>query len=268
MCFIQRKWAGKYSCVKKSCKGEKSAFCTMCANNFGIGYGGENAIKWHLETSKNKSNITSLKLSCSLTDWQSSTETNKLDEKVTRAETLFSGFIAEHNLSITTADHTGNLLREMIQDSKIAAKYICKTIKTTYVLTGAVAKDNIEELSKYLQSTWYGITTDDSSDETKKYLLVFARHEGPDSLIQTSLLDIPDSNVGSDAQTMFNTIDNAIKSAKLSWDYCMTYCSDSTNSVVEKKNSLLAKIKNVQQCGQSILTGGKRTISFNMEGMY
>ena len=54
--------------------------------------------------------------------------------------------------------------------------------------------------------------------------------EGPDGdgLIQTSLLDMPDINVGSDAQIMFNTIDIAIKSAKLSWDYCMTYCSDMT----------------------------------------
>ena len=28
---------------------------------------------------------------------------------------------------------------------------------TTHVLTGPVAKNYIEELSKYLQSTWYGI---------------------------------------------------------------------------------------------------------------
>ena len=37
---------------------------------------------------------------------------------------------------------------------------------------------------------------------------------------------------------MFNTIDYAIKSAKLSGDYCKTYSSDNTNSMVGKKNSL------------------------------
>ena len=58
-------------------------------------------------------------------------------------------------------------------------------------------------------------------------------------------------NVASDIQTMFNTIDNAIKSAKLSWDYCMTYSSSNTSSMVWEKNSLLTKIKNPQQCGQS-----------------
>ena len=42
----------------------------------------------------------------------------------------------------------------------------CKKTKTTHILTGVVAKGNIEELSKYLQSTWYGIATDGNSDET------------------------------------------------------------------------------------------------------
>ena len=98
-----------------------------------------------------------------------------------------------------------------------------------HVLTGSVAKDNTEELSKYLQSTWYGIATDGNSDETDKYLPVLVRYEeGADDLVQTSLLAIPDINIGSDAQIMFNTIDNVIRSAKLSWDYCMTYSSDMT----------------------------------------
>ena len=71
---------------------------------------------------------------------------------------------------------------------------------------------------------------------------------------------MPDINVGSDVQTMFNTIDSAIKSAKLSCDYCMTCSSDNTNSMQNgweaKKNSLLTKIKNAQQCGQSIFDIG------------
>ena len=66
---------------------------------------------------------------------------------------------------------------------------------------------------------------------------------------------MPDINVDSDAQTMFNMIDYAIKSAKLGWDYCMTYSSDKTNLMVGK-NSLLKKIKNAQQCEQIIFEIG------------
>ena len=78
---------------------------------------------------------------------------------------------------------------------------------------------------------------------------VLVRYEGPDGLIQTSLLDMPDINVGPDAQTLFNTIYYVIKGAKLSLDYCMAYSSGNTNLMVGKKNSLLTKIKNAQQCG-------------------
>ena len=109
---------------------------------------------------------------------------------------------------------------------------------------------------------------------------VLVRHEVPDGLIQTSLLDLPDINVGSDAQTMFVTINNAIKSAKLSWDYCMTYSSDNTTSMVEKSNSLLTKIKNAKQFGQCIFNvgcpcylahlcaeKGEKELSLNIEDM-
>ena len=249
---FNKEWATKYNSIKKSHNGKRFAFCTMCGNDFGK----RNDIKRQLETLKHKTNAASFRSSCSLTDWVKSTATNKLDEKVSQAELLFSGFIAEHNFSIATADRAGSLFREMFPNSKITTKYKCKRTKTTYVLTGAVAKNNIEELSKYLQSSWYGLATDGSSDETDKYLSVLVRYEEPNGLSRISLLDMPDFNVGSDTQAMFNTIDYAIKSAKLSWDNCVTYSSDNTNLMIEKKNSLLTKIKNSQQCGQSMFDAG------------
>ena len=111
-------WVTKFNCVKKSRKGERLAFCSTCATVFGIGYGGENDIKKHIGTPKHKSNITSLKSSRSLTDWGSSTATNKLNEKVSRAELLFSVFITEHSLSIATADHARSLFRDVIRLKK------------------------------------------------------------------------------------------------------------------------------------------------------
>ena len=58
---FNEEWATKYNCVKKIRKGERFAFCTTCANDFGRGYSGENDIKRQLETPKHKSNVTSLK---------------------------------------------------------------------------------------------------------------------------------------------------------------------------------------------------------------
>ena len=103
---------------------------------------------------------------------------------------------AEHNLSVATADHAGSLFGVMFPNLKIASKYKCKRTKTTHVLTDVAAKDNIEEFSKYLQYSWYGIATDGNIDETDKYLPVLVTYELPGGLTQISLLDMLDINGG------------------------------------------------------------------------
>ena len=65
-----------------------------------------------------------------------------------KAELLFFGFICEHNLRIVTADHVGKLFRGMFFDSKIAKKYSCSQTKTTHILSRAVAKESIFDLSR------------------------------------------------------------------------------------------------------------------------
>ena len=42
-----------------------------------------------------------------------------------KAELLFTGFICDYDLLISTADHAGKLLKVMFPDSKIAKKYSC-----------------------------------------------------------------------------------------------------------------------------------------------
>jgi hypothetical protein len=64
-----------------------------------------------------------------------------VDDQVTRAETLFSNFAAEHNLSFTVSDHFTDLCKKMIQDSKIAEMFACKRTKCTQIIKQAIAPD-------------------------------------------------------------------------------------------------------------------------------
>ena len=66
--------------------------------------------------------------------------TANLDQKVAKAKLLFSGFLVEHELPLTTANHAAKLFRHMFPDSKIGNKYRCGCTKTTYMLAGAVSK--------------------------------------------------------------------------------------------------------------------------------
>ena len=58
-----------------------------------------------------------------LTDFGASSATTKLDQKVVEAKLLFSGFLVEHELPLTTADRGAKLFRNKFPDSKIVNKY-------------------------------------------------------------------------------------------------------------------------------------------------
>ena len=109
-----------------------------------------------------------------LTDFGASSATARLDQKVVEAKLLFSGFMVELELPLTSADHSAKLFRNMFPDSKIVNKYRYGRTKATHMLAGAVSKQITSDLNKELLLTpWYGLATDRSSDEDDK-LLTFA----------------------------------------------------------------------------------------------
>ena len=88
-----------------------------------------------------------------MTSFLSSESTSAPDENAMKAELLFTGFICEHNLPISTADQAGKLLNAMFPDSKIVKKYSCGRTKTTNVSSGAVAKESVSNLKLTLFSS-------------------------------------------------------------------------------------------------------------------
>ena len=94
------------------------ALYTVCRSDFSVAYGGENYINrrcirdmWILRKDKK------------LTDSGASSATANLDQKVVKTKLIFSGFLFEHELPLTTADHAAKLFRHMFPDSKIVNKY-------------------------------------------------------------------------------------------------------------------------------------------------
>ena len=72
-----------------------------------------------------------------------------------------------------TADRAAKQFKNMFADYKIVHKYRCGRMKTTHMLTRAVAK---QIASWYgLLTRWYGLATDGSSDRDDKFLPVLAR---------------------------------------------------------------------------------------------
>ena len=81
-----------------------------------------------------------------LTDFGASSAAAHLDQKVVKAKLFFPGFLVEHELPLTTANHTAKLFRNMFPDSKIASKCRCGHTKTTHMLASAVLKQITSDL--------------------------------------------------------------------------------------------------------------------------
>ena len=183
--------------------------------NFSIGHGGENDIKRHVALNKHVQTVAALKSTQNVSKFFAGSSSSCTEDKIIKAELLFTGFLCEHNLPISTADHSGKLFKRMFPDSKIAQRYASDRTKTTHILSGAVAKESVGKLKALLNepslNKWFGIATDGSSDENGKFLPILIRHFAEDGFVTTSLLDIPDIDKGSDAKTMFETCTSSLK---------------------------------------------------------
>ena len=208
-----------------------------------------------------------------LTDFSASSVTTNLDQKVMKTEVLCSGFLVEHNLPLSTADHAAKLFKDMFPDSEIVNKYQYGRTKVTHMLNGAVAKQITSDLKEQMLLTrWYGLATNGTSDDDEKCLPVLLGHVDKDSgLAATSLLDIPNINGGSTAQQMYDVCNGVREAFSLDWNNYVRYSSDNTNSLIGQRNSLLQKIQKFFDvschCHLAHLCAGKgaKELSVNIE---
>ena len=118
--------------TQKSRTGESFALCTVSRNDYSVAYGGENDFNRHKDASKHKGYVEILFNNKKLTNFGASLATTNLDHKVVKAKLLFSAFLVEHELPLTSPDHSAKIFRNMFPDFKIMNKYRYGRTKTTH----------------------------------------------------------------------------------------------------------------------------------------
>ena len=94
-------WCNKFKSIQKSWRGEGFTLCTVCGSNFSVVLGGENDINRHKDTSKYKGYVDAAEWQRKLTNFDASSATANVDQKVVKPELLFPGFLVEHNLPLS-----------------------------------------------------------------------------------------------------------------------------------------------------------------------
>ena len=101
-------WTNEFYFIKHSRKGNKLSFCEFCRTDFSVKHGGHSDVTKHVGTAKHKGNAKDIQSSRSLAMFlpgSSKSSTDNITQSLINAETLFQGFIIEHNLPLTINDH-------------------------------------------------------------------------------------------------------------------------------------------------------------------
>ena len=101
-----------------------------------VDQGGKNDLKKHSITEKHTRLQKSQNTTAPVTNFYT---VNADTEDVIRSETLFTDFVAEHNLPFGVADHFTRVCKQIFPDSKIAKKCSCGRTKTTMIVINVIA---------------------------------------------------------------------------------------------------------------------------------
>ena len=126
------------------------------------------------------------------------TKVSSEEDSVTRAETLFAYFIAEHNIPFLVADHFSDLVKQMFPDSSIAKKFRSKRTKTAHIVNHALGPYFDRKVTDLCKNEKFSVMIDESNDKgDDKMLTVLVRvYDHTVQKISTRFLGIPTCNIG------------------------------------------------------------------------
>ena len=167
------------------------ARCTYCNSDFSVAHGGKNDVA-HINTKRHKE----AGKASSSSKTVSSFFRLDVDSSTVKAESMWSLFIAKHNLAFLSSDHSNKLFKEMFPDSKIAKKFACGRTKTTAIVKEAISPYFHNKAVNNLCNP-FSILMDESNDKVNKSCIILVRVlDDTVGDVRTRFLDMPVVNVG------------------------------------------------------------------------
>ena len=149
-----------------------------------------------------------------------------LNDKIIKAETSFSNFVAEHNLPFAISDHFTKLCKKMFTDSEIANDFACGRTKSTQIDKRAVAPDLMGDVVQTCRSQPFTLMCDESNAYGNDKCFVILVRVFDDNLgsTQTRFLDMPIVNSGT-AANLFLAFDQSLTKHGIPWSIVFDFMS-------------------------------------------
>nr|XP_042899054.1 uncharacterized protein LOC122269520 [Parasteatoda tepidariorum] len=231
-------YTAEFPCIKKSNKGEKYAYCTICFSDFLISHGGRNDIHRHVTGPNHAKNIENAENNQRLSKFFKPPD--NVQDEVMRAELLFTSFLVEHNVPLNAASHVGPLFRKMFPKSEIAKRYGCAKTKTAS-LVHEMAMDRTSEIIKYLQEQAFTAACDGSHEADYKLYPVVVSYFNVDlQRIESTLLAIPNLEGNSTGENISSLLLNVFAKYDIPFRNCIAFSADNASVMQGKKNGVIS----------------------------
>ena len=164
-------------------------------------------------------------------------------QNVIEAETLWTTFVAKHNLAFETSNHATKLFHRMFPDSAIAKKFACGHTKTAAIIKEALAPHYISKALHDL-SNFFSVMMDESNDKTDKSCIILVRaFDSSIGDVRTRFIDMPVVNIGT-ARNLFDALKESLSNHGLDFSSCLAFMSDTTNVMKGARSGVQKLIKN------------------------
>ena len=158
----------------------------------------KNDVRAHLSTKRHKDIAKSASTSKSVASFFRS----NIPDSTSKAEVMWSMFVAKYNFAFLNSDHANRLFREMFPDSAIAKIFACGRIKTAAIVKEALAPHYQKEVVNNL-SYPFSILMHELNDKVKKSCIILVKVlDSEIGDVRTRFLDMPVVNIGN-AQNLF-----------------------------------------------------------------
>ena len=228
-------------CIVASKIDSTYARCTACEIDFKVSHGGIADVSKHVKSVRHIAKAAALKNSTPLGHFLETCD-KSVDNRVIRAEVMFTAFLVEHNVPLAASDHAGNLFRSMFPNNDIAEAYSCAGTKTAAIVK-ELGADSKAELAQCMQRGPFVLGTDGRQEGEEKYFPIVVSALDPEGNIKTELLSVPTCETSATGENIFGLLDSELKVFDLSWKNCLAFVTDNANVMVGSKKGVISYIR-------------------------
>ena len=165
-------------------------------------------------------------------------------KKVHRAELLLTGFMAEHGMPLSHADHLIPVIKKMFPDCDTAQNMTLMKTKAAYVMQDGIAWEESNDISKVCQENMFSLLIDESTDiSVSQILAVMVRYyDRKKCKVTDALLDIVQIDDAT-AENLYKAVKTLLSVKMIPVSNIIGFASDNCSTMLGSRSGFQAYLK-------------------------